>query len=149
MSHSECQSDRSKRIVLQNAVRGRDWAFIVLSNSYAASLKYKELLNQLENAQQQAVFHRSVKEDDANTEFRPSRWKNPANTNYADQRRYTRTPTSSRNIVPRSGLFERSPTTSIYDGSASPTKGTALQRDFTQGAGTCHNCGLPIVAGSL
>lgn len=50
MSHSECQTDRAKRMFLQGAVNGRDWAFVVLSNSCAPDMNYKDLVDQLENA---------------------------------------------------------------------------------------------------
>lgn len=141
MSHTECQTDRAKRMFLQTAVKGRNWAFIVLSNSYGPSLKYKELVDQLENAQQQSVVHAISGENTTPPEFRQSRWRTPVNTNYAGQGRYARTPTSSRSIVPRSGVHTRSPPPGTFGD-------IALQRKFnapysSPKVGTCHNCGLP------
>lgn len=108
MSFLECQTDRHKRIFLQGAIKGRDWAFFVLCNSCATDMTYKDLVNQLGNAQQQSMADKSGALSTQNLKFRTLRWKSNLDaTNVSGQRRVGREPLRNRNITLCAGYLSR------------------------------------------
>lgn len=47
MSYPECQTDHNKKVFLQGAIKVRDWALFVLSNSYGLDMTYKDMGDKL------------------------------------------------------------------------------------------------------